>query len=93
MWDAGLLSVGSRRAGPVELPGWRHEGGGGVPRGHQRGGMLHCRRLRGRGVSLCQTSVGVGRLRRAVHPGGCHSVLVVAPGDLPHRCIMGVINC
>lgn len=33
-------------------------------------------------VPLRQTGVGVGRLRRAVHPRGRQRVLVVAAGDL-----------
>lgn len=61
-------------------------------RGHQGGCVLRRRRLRGRGVAFCQTGVGIGRLRRAVHPGGCYSVLVVAPGYLTHRSIMGIIK-
>lgn len=78
--DAGLSSMGSRRAGPAVVPGRRHEGGG---RRHQGGGAVLCRRrrrLRGRGVA--QPSVGIGRLRRTVHPGGRQGILVVAPGDL-----------
>lgn len=35
-------------------------------------------------VPLRQPGVGVGRLRRAVHPRGRHRVLVVAAGDLGH---------
>ena len=54
-------------------------------RGHEGGRVLCCRRLRGQGVAFCQTGVGVRRLRGAVHPGGGHSVLVVAPGDLTQR--------
>lgn len=91
VWDARLLCVGSCRAGPPELPGWGHQGGGGVVRwGHQCGGVLRRRGLGGRRVAFCETSVSIGRLRRAVHPGGRHSVLVVAPGYLTHRSIMGI---
>lgn len=93
VWDARLLCVGSCRAGPPELPGRGHQGGGGggvVRWGHQGGGVLRRRGLGGRRVAFCETSVGIGRLRRAVHPGGRHSVLVVAPGYLTHRSIMGI---
>ena len=89
--DAGLLSSGSGRAGPARVPGGGHEGGAaagagvGELRGHQRGPVLCARGLRGRAVTFCQPGVGIGRLRRAVHPGGCDGVLVVTPGDLTHR--------